>query len=469
MMIETPVERARQQHVTVSRIVWFVVVAAAVTAVWLFTGHIGMAGAALGLLPAWAGMAGLLWITHGWRRRRGGRARTGSYAAGAAAGIVLGSVFPVLLPVFELPQPSGPYAVGTTERWIVTGREETFTADSADRRSLLVRFWYPARTEGISDIIPEPYPQEMRRALFASTGLPSWLFGHWDRVRTHAVRALPLSGGEQRYPVLVFSHGASASRFQSLFQVEELASHGYIVAAVQHTYMASETVLPDGRIAPYHGGPDMPSNEEGAELVRVRAADVTSVLDELERWNRQDPLGFWNGRLDLERAGVLGHSDGGSTAVEALALDRRLRAGLDMDGTVYGQVLQQELTQPVMFLMASGTWDGLKQQVGRGSRQDGPEWRYFADFLGHIEQVYSRARADAYRVIVPGTHHLSFSDAALFSPLLALERSASDVHADINRYALAFFNRYLKDQPSSLLEAADPKRQDIRFEARIQP
>jgi hypothetical protein len=39
------------------------------------------------------------------------------------------------------------------------------------------------------------------------------------------------------------------NRFQNTFQVEELASHGYIVVGIDHSYVSAGTVFPDGRLA----------------------------------------------------------------------------------------------------------------------------------------------------------------------------------------------------------------------------
>src|SRR6266511_6490533 len=60
-------------------------------------------------------------------------------------GLALSIVLPLMLPVFRLPQPSGPYAIGTlTYHWVDNARPEIFTDDPNDRRELMVQIWYPA-------------------------------------------------------------------------------------------------------------------------------------------------------------------------------------------------------------------------------------------------------------------------------------------------------------------------------------
>ncbi|AFH63549.1 carboxylic ester hydrolase [Paenibacillus mucilaginosus K02] len=442
------------------RLPLILLLAALTTAVWIARGYNHPVTLAAGVLLC-------LLIFLGFRAlgtRLQGRKKAGAAMQGIAglSGLFVSSLFPLLLPVFELPKPGGPYAVGTMERVIDTGREESATTDPSDKRRLVVRLWYPA--EAAEGAAFEPYPQEMKQVLSLNTGVPAWLAGHWDAVRTHAVSGAPLASQQKSYPILVYSHGAGASRYQSLFHLEELASRGYIVAAPDHSYMAAETRFPDGSIARDPGNQALLSAGESAELIGIRAADVSSVLDELTRWNQTDS-GFWKDRLDLGRAGVLGHSDGGSTALEALAADSRFKAGLNMDGTAYGRVVESGVSRPVMFLMASQTWQGMQAEAAK-TGQTGPLSEYYRRYVRHVEQVYTGSRSDAYRVTLPDTHHFSFSDAVLFSPVLAGGRPAKEAHAEINRYTLAFFDRYLLQIPSPLLEQGGPHGTGVRFEKR---
>ena len=54
---------------------------------------------------------------------------------------------------------------------------------------------------------------------------------------------------ETRYPTILFSHGWNGFAAQNSAQMVELASHGYVVLGIQHTYGAIVTVFPDGRVA----------------------------------------------------------------------------------------------------------------------------------------------------------------------------------------------------------------------------
>jgi hypothetical protein len=66
--------------------------------------------------------------------------------------------------------------------------------------------------------------------------------------------------------VLIFSHGRGGYRQHNTMQVEELVSHGYIVAAIDHPYAATGVVFPDGRIAAFDPRMFDPSAPESSRI-----------------------------------------------------------------------------------------------------------------------------------------------------------------------------------------------------------
>ncbi|MGZ8410884.1 MAG: alpha/beta hydrolase [Hyphomicrobium sp.] len=129
-------------------------------------------------------------------------------------------------------------------------RPEVFTADPNVRRALMVQIWYPA---GKNPSAPRaPYVQDADALAPALAGLlnfPEFAFQHLKYVTANAIPSAPVSDDEPSYPVLIFLEGTLGFRQMNTFQVEELASHGYVVAAIDHPYMAAAVVFPDGRAA----------------------------------------------------------------------------------------------------------------------------------------------------------------------------------------------------------------------------
>ena len=150
--------------------------------------------------------------------------------AGAA---VLGTV----LPVFELPKPTGAYPIGTvTVHLIDRSREETHGQRHGEYRELMIQIWYPAAWSGPGQAYRTRAEVELKKE-------------HLTLVRTHAATGVPVAHAQSRYPVVIFSPAWTGPRNQNTVQAEELASHGFVVVGIDHPYGTWLTVFPDGRVA----------------------------------------------------------------------------------------------------------------------------------------------------------------------------------------------------------------------------
>ena len=105
-------------------------------------------------------------------------------------------------------------------------------------------------------------------------------------------------------------------------------------------------MLSGGRVVGQTVHPDVtgpPPHPALQRLIDIRAADSSFVLDQLRRSpNRsRSPLA---GHLDLRHVGIVGHSIGGATAVQAMACDRRFKVGVNLDGKLFGASPARGLT-----------------------------------------------------------------------------------------------------------------------------
>jgi predicted dienelactone hydrolase len=349
-----------------------------------------------------------------------------------------------------LPMPSGPYRIGTLSRyWIDEARTERFTANPDDKRELMVQFWYPAEVE--EGATPAPYLPNSDLVVTQFNTIFNNLRGanialspeKFASLQSHAFLDVPIANDQTTYPILVVSHGLAAVPAFLSTQIEELASHGYIVAAINHTYLSTATVFPDGRVV------TMDPLAYGNALFTTWAEDAVFVLDQLEAMNTNDPEGIFNGRLNMDQVGALGFSFGGTTATLACWMDSRFRAGVNEDGPVVGEVLTAGLDQPFMFMHAEG-------------------------YTGANEYTYGRLRGPAYDVVFSnGFLHGNFSDAPLWpdnEPLIA----ASEIGAMdglrsaqlTNAYVLAFFDRYLKGEDEPLLDGLSSEYPEATIRSR---
>ncbi len=322
----------------------------------------------------------------------------GLLAAGAGAGAAL--------PVPAFPRPSGPYAVGTTVRqWTDAARPETATDDPADRRTVVAQVWYPVRPGTTGErsryLGPDPEAGTIAAGVAGYLGVPAFTLDGPVRARSHALVGATVAGEGGPFPVVVFSPGLGGVRTQNTAWAEELTSRGYLVAALDHPYDSAAVVLRDGRTVATRvtaTGNDTTDRRRAVDWTAIRAADLSFALSELARLNRE-PGGMFHGKLDTRRAAVTGHSLGGAAALQALRQDSRFAAAINLDGFPYDPA-PRRAARPML---------ALTHPLEPGESPD---------YLSRLTEVLRLSKADAYRLEVPGTVHLSFTDAPLFLPPL---------------------------------------------------
>ncbi|WP_433491627.1 alpha/beta hydrolase family protein [Nocardia grenadensis] len=422
-----------------------------------------------------------------------GATRTGSapkwlHALGIVSGTVIVAVSvatPVAVPVFGLPQPGGPYAIGTvTYHWRDAVRREIFDPDPTARRELMAQVWYPA--EAATDASTAPYvadAKELSAAAGPLLGAPGFVFDFWDRVPTHATRRPSVAAARPRYPVLVFASGLNAFRQSNMFQVERLVSHGFVVVGLDQPYTSAATVFPDGRtiagwtkdrvypaiqqsLTPVTPAPALGYAELPGGLLPYLAGDIGFALDQLARLNAEDPEGLLTGRLDLERAGAFGVSLGAMTVGQACHADRRLRACSMMDAAMPADVVRDGPRQPSMWL----TRDAGSILLERDRSGGWPD-REITETITTQRDVFAASRpGQGYHVEIPGMFHLNFTDAPAWTPLaqkigLSGPIGGARGHEIVAAYTLAFFERFLSGGHSALLDGPAPWS-EIRIERR---
>ena len=142
-------------------------------------------------------------------------------------------------------------------------------------------------------------------------------------VTQEAVRgAEPLAGS---YPLVLYSHGHAGHRRVSTFLCTYLASHGYVVAAVDHTGNTVADML-QTLIAIQSGAPVPDVIEELGKFAAVRPRDVIAMLDQLLGGGVPELTRL----IDRERIGMTGHSFGGWTTLMVTAREWRIRAALPL-------------------------------------------------------------------------------------------------------------------------------------------
>jgi len=408
------------------------------------------------LLAAASALSGTVAIT----RCHNFRPRWGAITASLGTIILLAvsTAIPILLPVPSVDEPTGPYKVGTRSYELVdTDRLELYSENPEEPRRFMIQVWYPANPSPDAQHAPWMENAEIFAPAIAEyLHLPGFFLDHLTLSKSPAFTDVPLAPTTDGYPVILFSHGWNGFASQNSGQAIELASHGYIVVGLQHTYGARVTVFPEGTVA-MNNPNAMPSNTPEEEydplarkLVAQWAGDIAYALDIMET-NNLKPESIFYQALDLERVGVYGHSTGGGATIQFCGTDPRCKVAVGLDPymvPVSEAVLDSGIPQP-LFVMFSETFPSEKNT------------RLF-------EQLYSHQPARDRVVTIMGTAHYDFSDLPLLSPItpqLGLKGPINGNRAVmiVNTYLLAFFDLTIKNQPSTLFDGPSAEFPEVIF------
>jgi pimeloyl-ACP methyl ester carboxylesterase len=270
--------------------------------------------------------------------------------------------------------------------------------------------------------------------------------------------------GEPAFPVVLFMPAEGTTRLFYSAILQTIASSGYIVVAIDAPYDVDIVEYPDGSVALINNtvaANPTPANIELA--VSVRAQDASFVLTQLTNTTvvAQLILGATKG-LNVEKVAMFGHSLGGAAAAAAMLNDKRIVGGLDMDGALWGPVLEQGLDRPFMFMAHTG-------HVRKNSNPVDPFNSWFA--------IWPKLRAFKLDIILANSLHYTFSDFPVVFQTLGIVPSKATAEAllvtdldgrralkIVTTYVTAFLDFVLHNKKSALLERPVPEFPEITFD-----
>ncbi len=148
-------------------------------------------------------------------------------------------IFAYQMPVFVMAAPSGPYGVGAFDYSITdNSRLERFAPER--NRELFVEVWYPADKNAISDYPVKTLYQELYKGDYSWV---TYLIDYLRHIPTHSHVEAPVAQPDERFPVLLFNHGASSFTSQNQTLMEHLVSHGYVIFGISHPYQSIKVNL----------------------------------------------------------------------------------------------------------------------------------------------------------------------------------------------------------------------------------
>jgi dienelactone hydrolase len=255
-------------------------------------------------------------------------------------------------------------------------------------------------------------------------------------------------------PLVVFSHGAMGYAKSNISLYEELASHGYVVISIDHTYQALWTKI-DGKTVFIDSGymKEMNAEDAGvdpqnsyeryAEWMDIRMGDIDYVID-CAKEQAEKQASFYK-LIDADKIAVIGHSLGGAAALGTGRARSDISAVIALEAPfmydiigVHGDdfIWRSELYPvPVLSIYTDSAYSHLA------------DWKQYAENAELLDSQDS----DVQNIYIEGCNHFSITDLSLISPILTriLGGLSPKITAEkslkvVSEECLMFLDSYLK-------------------------
>lgn len=282
----------------------------------------------------------------------------------------------------------------------------------------------------------------------------------------------------EKFPLVVFSHGAFGYYESNYSTYAEFASNGYVVVSAEHPYHSLFTTDTNGNtiiadpsflnsvMAINAGGVSEETIYElSSQWLKLRSDDINLVIDCVKSSAGANALAeYWYSQqsediiaalavTDTEKIGVMGHSLGGAASVSLGRTRSDISAVVDLDGTMLGEVTGVENGKDIVNNEPHTTpllsFDNEEHHFSSiEAREAGMP---YANNFVHDNAVCG------YRTYIPGTGHMNYTDLPMFAPPLAKMLGTGTVDPEecmmaVNRITLEFFDSFLKGKGEFIVQ-----------------
>ena len=339
---------------------------------------------------------------------------------------------------------TGLYSIGTKRMmWVDSTRTNWFLDGYGPYRKLMTQIWYPADNQ---TLIKKSKYIDNKKALTHTIELQGYEIPNIFTDQLGLVECNSWEDAEpllnNKYPIIIFSHGHGGLRTQNTNQVEELVSHGYIVIAVDHTYDAGFVQFLDGEII--YSLTSRPSDQPLVETPKTfytrfgyRMDDINFIIKQIDLFSKYDSN--ISSIMDKNNIGIFGHSFGALTSFYATYYNDRIKSCFGLDGwfePLQDSLLFKDIQKPVMH-------------IGQNNKGDQQFW-HDSNFKKMDNFIRSNSNLSVM-IDIPGSHHYDYSDFTYFSYIAKKLNFSGEVPTKqmariINVTLLDFFNYTLKNK-----------------------
>ncbi|WP_338535466.1 alpha/beta fold hydrolase [Helicovermis profundi] len=238
----------------------------------------------------------------------------------------------IIFPLNDFKIYKGKYYVGNKIYTMIDPLRKEILSKNENRK-ISVKLYYPSdsiskeRNRWIDNI------DGLEKYIFAKYKIPKFFVSYIGNIKTNSYKNVEVSNNVEKMPVVIISHGfASLGDFQTSL-AEKLASNGYLVAVINHTYGSIVTNIDNKNI---YLDDNLFSNDDldyfsfGKNIIDIYKKDIMLTIEGLKKLNSvKSNLDFKN-KIDVNNIALLGHSIGGSAAL-LLEKDDRVKSVIALD------------------------------------------------------------------------------------------------------------------------------------------
>ncbi|KAI8954881.1 hypothetical protein F4801DRAFT_411763 [Xylaria longipes] len=349
------------------------------------------------------------------------------------------------------PSPGGPFKVQWENKELVDAdRVDPFNASHT--RRMMISHFTPVAEKHCTKTCRIPYmPEKIATIeddiLADAFGDFGWPQGLLNGLEVDVCCGVSKPAKATKFPTVLFGTGLNTTRLWYTDFAMEVASMGYQVVVMDHPYETDVVLFPDGEII--FGGrvSDDPKNLTSLEFgLQVRNSDVSFVLDTLK----------------LCKTVYFGQSYGGASAAAATMVEPRIRAGLNLDGILWGPVVNAGVSKPFI------NFSGSLSSSGNGTEDKTWSDFYKAQHKKHPGVWYKELHLD-------NSSHGSFWDLSIIGDFTGLRENAILVEYVLGELpgkravevVRAYFDDYIKftllGGPEGLLAGESKAYHDVKF------
>ncbi|KAL6913682.1 hypothetical protein FSST1_011442 [Fusarium sambucinum] len=285
-----------------------------------------------------------------------------------------------------VPSPPGPYHVAVNNFELVDPtRIDHFAPEPNTKRRIMVSAYLPieAHHRCKSQVVPyiPPLTASVFGKLGTTLGIPEGTIESFNMevCNMSTIKPKKVHRSKKEFPVAIFSPGAQGTRLVYGAMARSLASLGYIIFTLDHTYETLVVEFPNGGTA-YA----TTSNTSELVMLEARTKDVSFLTSQLSNKTLTNSIfANFTGTFNPGKVAVYGHSFGGSTAAVTVQRDHRVVGGLNLDGPIYGSVNHQGFKNKPFILV------GVENK-------NSPQWGEFYNKIDASKMVLKVLKAQHY-------------------------------------------------------------------------